>query len=192
MVGYVRVSSVGQNPERQYEAIGEADRVFEDRVSGRSREERAELRRMIEYVRDGDHLRVASMDRLARSLPDLLDLVRELTGNGVEVEFVKEALTFRPGAADAYANFQMHVLGAVAELERTLIAERRAEGIALAKAKGKYRGRKPALTPEKIEAARRRIEAGEPTAQVARDLGVGRSSLYRALNGEGTYADPAA
>lgn len=187
VVGYVRVSSADQNPARQYEALGTVDRVFEDRLSGKDTK-RPALTDCLAYVRDGDRLKVASMDRLARSLGDLLELVESLTGKGVEVEFLKEGLTFRPGASDAYAEFQLGVLGSVAQFERSIIRARQAEGIALAKARGQYRGRKPALTKAKIEEARQRIMAGEPKATIARDLGVGRSSLYRALAGQGTYA----
>lgn len=190
-VGYVRVSSAEQNPARQYEAIGEVDRVFEDRMSGSKAATRNELQRMVEYVREGDTVRVASMDRLARSLPDLLDLVRTLTEKGAVVEFVDKGLRFEAGSADPWATFQMHVLGAVAEFERSLIRERQREGIALAKERGVYQGRKPALTRAQVEEARARDLAGEPRATIARDLGVGRSTLYRALGNEGTYRQAA-
>ena len=192
VVGYVRVSSADQNPARQYEALGEVSKTFEDRLSGSSRAPRAELARMVEYVREGDLVRVASFDRLARSLVDLLAIVAEVNAKGASVEFVKEALTFAPGSTDPYARFQMHLLGAVAELERSLIRERQREGIALARQRGAYRGRKPALSADQIEGARGLLDQGVPLAKVARGLAVSRSSLYRALGGQGTYAPPAA
>lgn len=192
IVGYVRVSSADQNTARQHEALGEVARVFEDRVSGKSREPRVELARMIEYVREGDLVRVASFDRLARSLVDLLAIVAEVNAKGASLHFAKEGLTFDPGSTDPYARFQMQLLGAVAELERSLIRERQREGIALAKTRGAYRGRKPALATEQIEDARGLLDQGVPLAKVARGLAVSRSSLYRALGGQGAYAPPAA
>lgn len=181
VVGYVRVSSFDQNPERQYDSLGNVERVFEDRVSGKSRAERVELARMIEYVRDGDTVRVASMDRLARSLRDLQTIVGELVAKGVTVEFVDKRLTFAPGATDAFATFQLQLLGAVAELERSLIRERQAEGIALAKERGVYKGRAPKLSAEQVADARQRVADGVPKAKVARDLDVSRQTLYAAL-----------
>lgn len=178
VVGYVRVSSIDQRTDRQ--DLGDVDRLFEDKTSGKDRT-RPGLEEMLKYVRDGDTVRVHSMDRLARSLADLVSLVTEMTGDGVTVEFVKERLTFAPGKSDPYAEFQMHVLGAVAQLERAILRERQAEGIAKAKAKGVYKGRKPALSAEQVAEARERIAAGVPKAAVARDLGVGRSTLHNYL-----------
>jgi DNA invertase Pin-like site-specific DNA recombinase len=189
-VGYVRVSTVEQNPARQYEALGGCDEFFEDRISGKSAD-RPKLAEMVKYVRKGDTVRVASMDRLARNLLDLRRLVEELTAKGARVEFVKEGQVFT-GEDSPMANLLLSLLGAVAEFERSLIHERQAEGIAAAKARGEYAGRggRPkVLTPEQIEEAKRRVEAGEHKAAVARAFGVGRSSLYRALCGEGVYAE---
>jgi DNA invertase Pin-like site-specific DNA recombinase len=90
-------------------------------------------------------------------------------------------LTFEPGGSDKYANFQLAMLGAVAELERAIIRERQADGIKAAKARGVYKGRARALDADRVAEARARIAAGVPKSVVARDLGVGRSSLYRAL-----------
>lgn len=185
VVGYVRVSSVDQNTDRQ--DLGEIDRVFEDRLSGKDRN-RPALEELLAYVRYGDTVRVHSMDRLARSLADLVSLVTEMTEAGVAVEFTKEQLSFRPGANDPYAEFQMHILGAVAQLERAIIRERQAEGIAKAKTKGVYKGRKPALTPEQITEARERVSAGVPKAAVARDLGVSRQTLYTAMSNQSECA----
>lgn len=177
-VGYTRVSTFDQRTDRQ--DLGDVDRVFTDQVSGATTD-RPALTEMLAYVRDGDTLRVWSMDRLARSLVDLVTTVRGLVDRGVTVEFVSERLTFKPGADDPYATFQLQLLGAVAELERSLIRQRQAEGIAKAKARGVYRGRTPKLTSDQIAEARERVGSGVPKAQVARDLGVGRATLYRAL-----------
>lgn len=135
-------------------------------------------------MRDGGLVVVASMDRLARSLIDLETIVRELIDKGVIVSFVKENLTFSPGTDDAFATFQMQLIGAVAQLERSLIRERQAEGIAAAKARGVYKGRAKALTPEQVERARELVRSGVPKARIAREFGVGRTTIYRALEGE--------
>lgn len=179
VVGYIRVSSVGQNSDRQHEALAGVERIFEDKVSGRDTD-RPALAEMLQYVRSGDIVRIASMDRLARSLRDLLALVERLTAKGVTVEFVDKRLVFN-GDEDAFSRFQLQVLGAVAEFERSLIRERQAEGIAIAKTKGVYKGRARALTPEQVAEARQRVSDGVPKAQVARDLGVSRQTLYTAL-----------
>jgi DNA invertase Pin-like site-specific DNA recombinase len=179
VVGYVRVSSTDQNEARQVEALTGTDRLFVDKLSGKNTE-RPALTEMLAYVREGDTVRVASLDRLARNLDDLRRLVTELTAKGVRVEFIKEALTFT-GEANPMSKLLLSMLGAVAEFERELIRERQAEGIAIAKAKGVYKGRKPALTAEQVRQARERVSQGVPKAAVARDLGVSRQTLYAAL-----------
>ena len=178
-VGYIRVSSVGQNPARQLDGAG-LDRVFTDTVSGKSAA-RPQLQAMLAYVRDGDTVIVHSMDRLARNLDDLRRLVRELTGRGVAVQFVKEQLTFTAEDAPT-ATLLLSVLGAFAEFERALIRERQLEGIALAKARGAYKGRKPSLAPSQAEALRARAAAGEPKAGLAREFGISRQTLYSYLS----------
>lgn len=181
VVGYARVSSVDQNLDRQITALGDVDRLFTDTVSGGSTQ-RPGLEAMIAYVREGDTVVVSSMDRLARSLRDLLGLVDEFTSAGVAVVFQREAQTYRPVAeADPTSRLLLSMLGAVAEFERSLIRERQADGIAAAKARGVYKGRRPSLTTAQLDGARARVAAGVPKAVVARDLGVHRSTLHRAL-----------
>ena len=154
--------------------------MFTDTVSGKSAE-RPQLAAMLAFVRDGDTVIVHSMDRLARNLDDLRRLVRELTGRGVAVQFIKEQLTFT--AEDApMATLLLSVLGASAEFERALIRERQLEGIALAKARGAYAGRKPSLTSGQAEALRARAAAGEPKAGLAREFGISRQTLYSYLS----------
>jgi DNA invertase Pin-like site-specific DNA recombinase len=177
-VGYIRVSSLGQNPVRQLEGV-EADTVFTDTVSGKSTD-RPQLQAMLRFARAGDTIIVHSMDRLARNLEDLRRLVRELTDRGVCVQFMKEQLTFT--AEDSpMATLLLSVLGAFAEFERALIRERQAEGIALARARGAYRGRRPSLTSDQAETVRARAAAGEPKASLARELGISRQTLYSYL-----------
>jgi DNA invertase Pin-like site-specific DNA recombinase len=177
-VGYIRVSSVGQNPERQLEGV-ELDTVFSDTVSGKSIQ-RPQLAALLRFVRAGDVVVVHSMDRLARNLEDLRRLVRELTTRGVRVQFVKEQLTFSTEDLPM-AILLLSVLGAFAEFERALIRERQAEGIALAKARGVYTGRKRALTPDQVSDLRARVTAGELKASLAREFGISRQTRYQYL-----------
>ena len=180
-VGYLRLSSADQNEARQREAVGECDKVFVEKASARSRAPRAQLAACIDYLREHDVLVVASMDRLARSLVDLKQLVDEISAKGASVHFVGENTTYSAGSRDPRDDLMLSLLGAFAEFERAIIRERQAEGIAIAKKAGKYTGRKRALTAEQVDKARARIEAGETAVAVARDLGVGRSTLYRSL-----------
>lgn len=179
-IGYVRVSSVDQNPERQLSEIP-LDQVFEDRVSGHSAD-RPQLAALLRYVRAGDTVIVHSMDRLARNLDDLRHLVRHLTDRQVTVQFVKEGLTFT-GEDTPMATLLLSVLGAFAEFERALIRERQREGIALAKQRGVYKGRQWALGPQRAAELRRRAEAGVPKAVLACEFGVSRATVYRYLRG---------
>ena len=189
IIGYARVSSTSQNLDRQLATIGDVEEIFTDLVSGKNRQDRAGLEAALRYLRRGDTLRVASMDRFARSLVDLEQLVDELTSQGVTVEFVKERLTFTPDSSDPFATFQRQLIGAVAELERSLIRERQREGIELAKKRGAYKGRARLLTNDQVQHARRAAAAGEPKAKIARDLGCSRSVLYDVIAGRGAYAD---
>lgn len=121
------------------------------------------------------------IDRLARPLIDLKELITELTTQGVTVVFHKEGLRFAADTDDPTANLMLGVLGSFAEFERSIIRERQAEGIALAKKAGKYTSRPKALSDEQVADARRRIQDGEPKTATAQDLGIGRSTLYRYL-----------
>lgn len=178
--GYVRVSSVDQNPARQIETLAGCDRLFTDKVSGKDTE-RPALTELLGYVREGDTVRVASLDRLARNMRDMLELVEALTGKGVTVEFVKESLTFN-GQDSAMSKMLLGIFASIAEWERATIRERQREGIAVAKAAGKYKGRARALNAEQVAGARERIANGVAKAVVARDLGVSRQTLYAALS----------
>jgi len=157
-VGYIRVSSLDQNTERQLDGQ-ELDKVFTDKASGKDTK-RPQLQAALDYLREGDYLIVHSMDRLARNLDDLRRIVLGLTSKGVLVEFVKECLTFT-GEDSAMSQLLLSVMGAFAEFERSLIRERQREGIALAKKAGVYKGRKPSLTDERAQQLRARITAGE-------------------------------
>lgn len=180
-VAYVRVSSTDQNLARQLEAVGPVDRVFEEKVSGGSRNDRTALAECIRYVRDGDVVRVSSMDRLARSLRDLRDIVDEISAKGASVTFVKEQQSYGADTGDAIGQLMLNLLGAFAEFERSLIRERQGEGIRIAKEAGKYIGRARKLTAAQLGEARGLIEAGVPKTIIAKKLEVNRATLYRAL-----------
>lgn len=175
-VGYIRVSSVDQNTGRQLEGV-DLDKTFTDKASGKD-VKRPQLQAALEYLRDGDVLVVHSMDRLARNLGDLRTLVDGLTGRGIQVCFVKENLTFT-GEDTSAAKLLLNVMGAVAEFERSMLKERQLEGIAIAKKAGVYKGRKPSLTTERVAELRKRIEAGEKKAALAREFGISRETLYQ-------------
>jgi DNA invertase Pin-like site-specific DNA recombinase len=177
-VGYIRVSTVDQNTERQLEGV-ELDRTFTDKASGKDTE-RPQLEAALKYVREGDTLVVHSMDRLARNLDDLRRLVRQMTDKGVKVQFVKEGLTFT-GENNPLSILMLSIIGAVAEFERALIRERQREGIALAKAKGVYKGRKRALSADQVADLKTRIAAGEKKAKLAREFGVSRDTVHTYL-----------
>jgi len=177
-IGYVRVSTFEQNARRQLDEIP-VDRLFIDQASGKDTK-RPQLETMLAFVREGDTVVVHSMDRLARNLDDLRRLVQQLTRRAIRIEFVKEGLTFT-GEDSPMAHLMLSVMGAFAEFERSLLRERQREGIVLAKQRGAYRGRKPSLSAAQITDLRRRIAAGERKAQVARELGVSRETVYQYL-----------
>ncbi|MCF8564994.1 recombinase family protein [Alicyclobacillus tolerans] len=181
MVGYVRVSSADQFEDRQLVGIA-LDRKFADRISGKNTD-RVELQNMLAYVRHGDTVVVHSLDRLARNLPDLLQLVKTMTNKGVTVKFIKENLEFS-GDDSPMSILLLSVLGAFAQFERELIRERQREGIALAKLRGVYKGRKPALTKAQAEELRQRASAGESKAELARVFHISRDTVYKYLNGK--------
>jgi DNA invertase Pin-like site-specific DNA recombinase len=177
-VGYIRVSTLEQNTQRQLDDV-QVDCTFIDKASGKDIH-RLQLDALLAFVREGDTVVVHSMDRLARNLDDLRGIVQELVKRGIRIEFVKEALTFI-GDDSPMATLMLSVMGAFAEFERALIRERQREGIALAKQRGVYRGRKKSLTPERIAELRQRVASGETKVQVARDFGISRETLYNYL-----------
>jgi len=174
--GYIRVSSLDQNTARQLEGL-DLDKVYTDKASGKDTK-RPQLQAVLGHLREGDVLVVHSMDRLARNLVDLRNIVEGLTERDVQVHFIKENLTFT-GDDTALSKLLLNVMGAVAEFERALSKERQREGIAIAKKAGVYKGRKPSLTPEKATELRARVAAGEKRARLAREFGISRETLYQ-------------
>ncbi|MFV3334171.1 recombinase family protein [Pseudomonas sp. NY15437] len=174
-VGYVRVSSVDQNTERQLDGV-QLDKVFTDKVSGATTD-RPQLHAMLDYVREGDVIVVHSIDRLARSLVDLLALVQGLTTRGVHVHFHKENLVFT-GEANPTQDLMLNIMGSVAQFERTMIRERQREGVAKAKAKGVYKGRVKTVDDEAIRSL---VASGVSYRKAAEQLEVSLSTVQRAM-----------
>lgn len=182
-VGYVRVSSKDQNPERQLHDLPfKLDKIFIDHFSGKTAK-RPALQEMFDYVRTGDIVYAHDVFRLARSLIDLVTIIQKLNKEGVSVNIVKNNLNFTPNSDDKFDKFQLHVLGAVAELERGIISDNQAEGIKLAKKKkGKYKGRTPAISGEKLKELINTLK-NKPDSysytQIAKDFGVSYMTLTR-------------
>lgn len=180
-IGYARVSTAGQLLDRQVHALREAgcSRIFTEKLSGRSAE-RPQLTACLDYLRAGDVLVVPSLDRLSRSLQDLIALVGELRRRGVGFTSLHEALdTTTPGGRLVF-----HVFAALAEFIRELIVQGTKEGLAAARARGQRLGRPPALSAEQVRYARELLELPENTvSSIARLLGVSRSTLYAHVPG---------
>jgi DNA invertase Pin-like site-specific DNA recombinase len=163
-------------------------RTFTDKASGKD-VSRPQLELLLSFIRDGDTLVCHSMDRLARNLDDLRKLVIDLTGRGVHVQFIKESLVFT-GEDSPMANLLLSVMGAFAQFVRELIRERQREGIALAKKRGAYVGRKRALSPAQASALLKRVAAGESKTVLAKELGVTRDTIYRYMGRGEPSAQP--
>jgi len=163
-IGYIRVSAFDQTVDRQLEGVA-LDKVFTDKASGKDID-RPQLAAMLSFLREGDTLVVHSMDRLARNLDDLRKLVQLLTRRGIRIEFAHESLAFT-GEDSPMANLMLSVMGAFAEFERALIRERQREGIALARQRGAYRGRKKALSEASVAELMARVAGGEQKAAIA-------------------------
>ena len=177
-IGYKRVSTVDQNTARQLDGL-QLDRIFEDKVSGKSTD-RPAFKAMLNYVREGDIIYVHSLDRFARNLDDLRSYVKYLTDEGVELCFIKEGLRFS-NEENAMSKLLLSVMGAFAEFERNLILERQREGIALAKARGVYKGRRSQFTKnDKIE-IKKLVDAGNKVVDIAKSYNVTRHTIYRVI-----------
>jgi len=178
-VGYARVSTRDQETHLQIDALQAhgCERIFEEKASGAQRD-RPELKAAIDYLRAGDVLVVWKLDRLARSLRQLIETVEGLQEKGIGFVSLTEGIdTTSPGGKLVF-----HVFGALAEFEREMIRERTKAGLQAAKSRGRRLGRPAALTPDQIEMARALKQAGNHSMpQIARQLGVSRATLYRVL-----------
>ncbi|OBS98275.1 resolvase [Vibrio cyclitrophicus] len=174
IVGYIRVSTVQQNTVRQLDGI-EIDKVFVEKCSG-STTDREELRRLKEYVREGDTLVVHDISRLARDMKDLLALVEFFNSKSVAVQFIKENMIFSADKSNPMNDLLLNLLGSVYQFERQMLLERQAEGIAKAKAAGKYKGR--VATVDK-QAVLNCLSSGLSIRKTAQKLGIGVSTVQR-------------
>lgn len=174
--GYARVSTTDQDLTIQIEALQKAgcDLVREEKVSGTSRNGRKELDTLMQFMRSGDTLLVTRIDRLARSIGDLQDIVRELKAKGVSLKAIEQPIDTGTAAGKAF----LDMLGVFAEFETNLRKERQLEGIAKAKAAGVYTGRKPTIDADRVKAMH--ADGISPT-KIASELGIGRASVYRVI-----------
>lgn len=183
-IGYIRVSTTEQNTNRQLDGMEpQLHRTFIDKCSGKDTH-RPELNTMLEFVRDGDCVYIHSMDRLARNLLDLKNIVLNLTQKGVKVIFVKENLSFDNDSKNPLSNLLLNIMGAFAEFERELIKERQKEGIIQAKKQGKYNGRKQSLSPEQIIEVKQLVLSRYKITEIAKQYQVSRSTIYNILGSE--------
>lgn len=176
-IGYIRCSSEQQNTARQEVLMQElgVDEVFIEKISGKNTD-RPELKKLLSYVRRGDTVIVSEISRFARNTKDLLELIEILTQKEVEFISQKEAID----TSTPTGKFMLTVFGAVSELERSYILSRQAEGIAIAKKKGKYKGRKPIEFPPGTDTVINKWKGGQITAAEAmRRLGISKSTFYR-------------
>nr|BDD48146.1 transposase [Paracoccaceae bacterium] len=173
--GYRRISSATQSMQRQ--DLDGCDKVFEEAVTGAKRD-RPQLNAMLDWIREGDEVRVHSIDRLARDLRDLQSIVSTIVNKGAQITFIKEQLKFSAEEDDKYSKLQLHFMGAFAEFERSIIKERQREGIEKAKQEGRYTGRKATIDPDKVYEMH---ISGMGATAIAKELGIGRASVYRIL-----------
>lgn len=183
LVGYARSSTAEQvasieGQGRELQAAG-CERIFTEQVSSVDITHRAEFERAVEFCRDGDTLVCTKLDRLARSVPHLVEIQQRLEAKGVALRILDMNLD----SSTAQGRLMVNVLGSIAQFEREIMLERQREGIAKAKADGKYKGRKPTAAC-KAEEVRNLHQQGIGATEIARQLGIGRSSVYRALSGE--------
>lgn len=175
-IGYIRVSTKDQNPARQEELLKDCKKTFSEKVSGKNTD-RPELKKLLDYVREGDTVVVESYSRFSRSTRDLLNLVEQLNNKGVAFVSLKE----QTDTSTPQGKLVMTVFAGLAEFEREQMLQRQKEGIAIAKAEGKYKGRKPIKTEwVKFGAIYDNWKAGKMTAVgAAKELGLSPKTFYR-------------
>lgn len=177
LVGYGRVSSTSQSLDIQHEALTQAgcEKIFSEKMSGRSTTDREQLAQALDFVREGDVLVTTRLDRLARSVGDLHQIIDRLAQKGVAFRCLNQSAV---DTDTSTGRLMLAVLGAVAQFESDLRRERQMEGVEKAKAAGKYKGRPASIDPTKV----RELHAqGMGPTQIARKLGIGRASVYRSL-----------
>lgn len=177
-LGYIRVSSDGQNIDRQLDGVT-LDKQFIDKITG-SVKDRPELDACLDYVRSGDTLHIHSIDRLARDLRHLQELLSTLIAKGVTVQFHTEKLTFN-GSDNAMNTLLFQIMGAFAQFERSMIRSRQREGIDKAKASGKHCGR-PTIDYSRRDEAIELSKQGNNISQISRSMNLSRASIYKLLS----------
>jgi len=177
-VGYARISTKDQDLSLQHEALKKAncDKIYNDQASG-SKTSREGLNLALEVLRENDSLVVWKLDRLGRSVKDLVAMVAELEQRGIHFK----SLTDNIDTSTPAGRFFFHVMASLAQMERELLIERTQAGLKAARKRGRVGGRKRSMTDSKIQAARRLLEDGTPPKDVAHDLGVSVPTLYRWL-----------
>ncbi|MHB8414924.1 MAG: recombinase family protein [Acidiferrobacteraceae bacterium] len=176
LIGYARVSTQDQNLDLQIEALTKAgcNKLFDDKISG-SRAERPGLTKALEMLREGDTLVVWKLDRLGRSVKNLVDLISELAKHGVHFKSLTDAIDTGTPSGRVF----FHVMASLAEMERKLTVERTRAGLEVARQLGRKGGRKRQMTDSKIESAKKLLVSGIPPRDVAKNLGVSVPTLYR-------------
>jgi len=174
-VGYARVSTTGQSLDTQLEALSGCEKIFREKISG-AKDDRPELQAMLEFVREGDTVQVTKLDRLARNTRHLLEISEYLQGKGVALNILNIGIN----TATPTGKLMLTMIGAIATFEREMMLERQAEGIALAKLKGKYKGRK-ATAQGKSQEVIELLEQGLSKPEISRKLGIGITSIYRVI-----------
>lgn len=177
-VGYARVSTTGQSLDAQLAALSGCEKIFREKISG-AKDNRPELQALLEFVREGDTVEVTKLDRLARNTRHLLEISEYLQGKSVALNILNIGIN----TATPTGKLMLTMIGAIATFEREMMLERQAEGIALAKLKGKYKGRK-ATARNKSQEVIKMVENGMSKPEISRQLGIGITSIYRIIRNE--------
>lgn len=183
LVGYARVSTLEQNLDVQTEALKHAgcERIYDDKASG-SKTDRPGLAKTLEILRKGDTLVVWKLDRLGRTVKQLVDFVTELEQKQIHFKSITDSID----TSTASGRFFFHVMASLAQMERELTIERTKAGLAVARARGRFGGRKRKMTDSKVQAAKKLLAAGSHPKDVAKDLGISLPTLYRWIPGATT------
>ncbi|MEG1420555.1 recombinase family protein [Citrobacter sp.] len=177
-IGYARVSTTGQSLDAQLAALSGCEKIFREKVSG-AKDDRPELLAMLEFVREGDTVQVTKLDRLARNTRHLLEISEYLQSKSVALNILNIGIN----TATPTGKLMLTMIGAIATFEREMMLERQAEGIALAKLKGKYKGRKPTARSKAKEVIEL-VENGTSKAEISHLLKIGITSIYRIIRTE--------
>lgn len=177
-VGYARVSTTGQCLDTQLAALSGCEKIFKEKISG-AKDDRPELQALLEFVREGDAVQVTKLDRLARNTRHLLELSEYLQNKGVALNILNIGIN----TATPTGKLMLTMIGAIATFEREMMLERQAEGIALAKLKGKYKGRKATARNQSQEVIEL-LEKGLTKPEISRQLGIGITSIYRIVRNQ--------